>query len=283
MSQVAFVIDSTTYLPTELAGDYPISVAPAVIIWSGEELRDGVDIQPAEFYQRLSTAKEIPSTSQASPAAIKEQYDLWLAKGYEILSVFISHKLSGTVASGEQALAALPGAPIEIVDSLSGSMGVGWAVLAAARAAAKGANLAQCKEIVEKTLENTGILLMVDTLEFLHRGGRIGGGKRFLGSVLKLKPILEIVDGGFEGVEQVRTRNKAMNRLVELAVQRIGGREPVRLAILHANAPDVAQDLMARTKAVVNPIETAISAVSPAVGTHLGPGTVGIAFTAGVE
>ncbi len=283
MTKVAFVIDSSTYLPADLAGDFPISVAPLMIIWSGEELRDGVDIEPEDFYRRLSVAKEMPSTSQPSPAVVKEHYDRWLSEGYEILSVFISSKFSGTVASGEQALASLPGKPIELVDSLTASMGVGWAVLAAARAAAKGANLAHCKAIVERTLENSGIVLMVDTLEFLHRGGRIGGAKRFLGSLLNLKPILEVRDGGFEGIEQVRTSKKALDRLLELAVERIGGREPVRVAVVHANVLDAAQNLLARVKARVNPIETTISAVSPAVGTHLGPGALGIVFTAGVD
>jgi DegV family protein with EDD domain len=281
--KVAFVVDSTTYLPEELAGDHPISVAPCMIIWHGEEIRDGVDIQPDEFYQRLSVAREIPGTSQPSPAVMKEHFEGWLSKGYEVLGVFISHKLSGTFASAKQALSTLPGAPIEIVDSLTGAMGVGWAVLAAARAAAKGASLAQCEAIVKENVENSGILMMVDTLEFLHRGGRIGGAKRFLGSLLNLKPILEIVDGGFAGVEQVRTRRKALNRLVELTAQRIGDRKPVRVAVLHANASDVAQNLLERAKARLNPIETVISTVSPAVGAHLGPGTVGLVFTAGVE
>jgi DegV family protein with EDD domain len=283
MSKVAFVIDSSTYLPADLAGDFPISVTPLMLIWSGEELRDGVDIEPREFYQRLSVAKEMPSTSQPSPAVVKEHYDRWLAEGYEVLSVFISSKFSGTVASGEQALASLPDKPIKLVDSLTASMGVGWAVLAAARAAAKGADLAECKATVERTLEHTGIVLMVDTLEFLHRGGRIGGAKRFLGSLLNLKPILEVLDGAFEGIEQVRTRKKAMDRLVELTIQRIGGREPVRLAVVHANVPDTAQDMLARLKAEIKPIETTISPVSPAVGVHLGPGALGIVFSAGVE
>jgi DegV family protein with EDD domain len=283
MSKVAFVIDSTAYLPEELTEGYPIHVVPLVVIWSGETLRDGFEIQPGEFYARLKTAKEIPSTSQPSPAAVKEVYEKLLAEGYEILSVLISSKFSGTVASAEQALAQLPGAKIELIDSLTASMGVGWPVVMAARAAAGGAGLAECKAIVEKALANSGVLLMVDTLEFLHRGGRIGGAKRFLGTALRLKPILAVVDGSFVGLEQVRTRGKALARLVDLLEERIAGRRPVRLAAVHSAAPEVARDLLERAAARLNPIETTIAQVSPTVGVHLGPGAAGFCFTAGVD
>lgn len=283
MSKVAFVIDSTAYVPRELMEGYPIHVVPLVVIWSGETLRDGLEIQPAEFYARLRTAKEIPSTSQPSPAAVKEVYEKLLGEGYEILSVFISSKFSGTVASGEQALAGLPGARIELIDSLTASMGVGWPVVMAARAAAEGADLAACKALVEKALANSGVLLMVDTLEYLHRGGRIGGAQRFLGTALNLKPILEVVDGSFVGLERVRTQRRALARMVDLLEERIAGRSPVRLAAVHSAALEVARGLLAEASARVNPVETTIAAVSPTVGVHLGPGAVGLCFTAGVD
>jgi DegV family protein with EDD domain len=283
MSKVALVTDSVTYLPKEYLERYPISVVPANIIWSGETLRDGVDIQPAEFYTRLSNAREMPGTSQASPQAFKEVYEALLAKGYDILGVFLSHKLSGIYDSAEQARRMLPGENIEIIDSLTGSMGAGWPILKAARAAVEGANLAECKAIVEIALDNVGILLLVDTLEFLYRGGRIGRAQRLMGAALNFKPILEVANGEFIGLERVRTHRKALKRLVELLQERIQGRSPVSLAALHANAHDVASELLENAIAKVNPVETLISDVSPAVGVHLGPGTVGLAFMAGVE
>ncbi|MCJ7625824.1 MAG: DegV family protein, partial [Anaerolineaceae bacterium] len=275
--------DSTTYLPAEYLEKYVIRVAPASVIWTGEELQDGIDILPAEFYSRLESDKEMPTTSQATPIVFKTIFEELLAEGYDILTIVISSKLSGTVASVEHALQMMPDANIELIDSMSGSMGAGWPVLEAAKAAADGANLAECKAIAERALENVGILLTVETLDYLHRGGRIGGAQRFLGAVLNMKPILEIADGGFEGLERVRTYKKAQNRLVELLQDRIDGRSPVRLAVLHANAPDVAKRLLEQASEVVHPIETIFTDVSPAVGVHLGPGTVGLAFMAGIE
>ena len=283
MSKVALVTDSTTYLPVEYLEKYVIRIAPASVIWAGEEMQDGVDIQPAEFYTRLESAREMPTTSQTTPAVFIDVFKELLSKGYDILTVVISRKLSGTVASAEQAIQMLPGANIELLDSRTGSMGAGWPILQAAKAAAAGAGLTECKAIVEKALENVGILLTVATLDFLHRGGRIGGAQHFLGTVLNMKPILEIVTGGFEGLERVRTFKKARNRLIELLQDRIGGRSPVRLAVLHANAPDVAKRLLEQAAKVVQPIETVFAEVSPAVGVHLGPGTVGLAFMAGIE
>jgi DegV family protein with EDD domain len=262
---------------------YVIRVVPLVVILSGKELRDGVDIQPAEFYTRLQTARERLTTSQPSPLAVKEVFDELLAEGYDILGIFISSKFSGTFASAEQAQAMLPGANIEIIDSLIGSMGAGWPILAAAQAAAQGASLAECKAIAQEALKNVGILLMVDTLEYLHRGGRIGGAQRFLGDALSLKPILEVVNGVFVGLERVRTRQKALKRLVELLENRIEGRTPVRLAVLHANAPELASQLLQEAAQRVHPVDTIMADVSPAVGAHLGPGTVGYAFMAGIE
>lgn len=283
MSKVAIVTDSSTYLPKALQDKYAIRVAPLMVIWSGKELRDGVDIQPDEFYTRLQNSREMPTTSQPSPIAVKEVFEGLLAEGHDVLGIFISSKFSGTHASAEQAKAMLQDANIEIIDSLIGSMGAGWPILAAAQGAEQGASLAECKAIAERALKNVGILLMVDTLEYLHRGGRIGSAQRFLGEALSLKPILEVVDGVFVGLERVRTHQKALKRLVELLETRIAGRTPVRLAALHAHAPDLANQLLQEASSRVHPIETILADVSPAVGVHLGPGTVGFAFMAGIE
>ena len=283
MSKVAIVTDSSAYFPEELVKGHLIHEVPLQLIWAGEELKDGIDIQPAAFYSRLSTAKEMPTTSQPSPADFVEAFKKHLKAGHEVLSVLISSKFSGTVASAKQALAELPGKKIEVVDSLSGSMGMGWPILMAARAAAQGVDLITCKAIAEEGLRHSGVLLTLDTLEFLHRGGRIGGAQRFLGAALNLKPILEIVEGAFEGIERVRTRRKALARLVDLVAQRVGDRRPIRLAVLHANAPDTARSVLERAASLLNPIETAIAEVSPAIGTHLGPDAIGLAYMAGVK
>jgi DegV family protein with EDD domain len=285
MPKVAIVTDSTAYIPAELLRSYDVKVVPLQVIWGEQTFRDNVDITPAEFYDRLPKVKAHPTTSQPSPAAFKDIYEPLLAEGFDILSVHISAKLSGTIDSATQAKQLLPGAAIEIVDSMSTSLCLGFPVLAAARAAAQGSSLAECKAIAEQGIKNTGVLFAVNTLEYLRKGGRIGGAQAFLGTALNLKPILEVRDGRIEAVERVRTMNKAIDRLLELAAERIGSRRPISLAVVHAAAPEAADALLARLRtlySVSDVSEAVISPVSPTLGVHVGPGTLGIAFMAGM-
>lgn len=280
-NKIAVVVDSTTTLPDGLLQDVESRIAPAIIIWEGEELLDGIDIQPDEFFARLETAKEMPTTSQATPVMFKNVFEELHQKGLEILAVTISSKLSGTYASAIQAKEMLADATIEIVDSLTGTMTVGLSLKRVKDAIKQGANLQKCRQVLEHALENTGVMFTVETLEFLHRGGRIGGAQKFLGSALQLKPILEVVDGAFEGLEKIRTRRKALDRLADLVVERIGDRRPVEIAALHANAEEVAHELIQKMHDRIEVAASYVTGVSPAVGVHLGPGTVGIAFLAG--
>jgi len=282
-NKIAVVLDSTTTLPKDFLKGLEIRIAPAIIIWGPEEMRDGVDIQPDEFFRRLAAAKEMPSTSQATPIMFQEIYAELLAKGYDLLVVTISSKLSGMYTSAVQAKEMFPDAKIEVVDSLTGTMTIGLSLIKVAEAIKAGASLQECRQILEHALANTGVLLTVDTLEYLHRGGRIGGATKFLGSALKLKPILEVVNGSFEGLEKVRTRSKALDRLVDLTLERIGDRRPIEIAALHADARQVAEDVIEKFKQRVDTVRTVVTSVSPGVGVHLGPGTVGLAFLAGVE
>ena len=282
MSKVAIIIDSTAYVPQELTEQYSIRVVPQVLIFGDKTYEDGVDIQPSEFYNKLQTESVNPSTSQVTPASFNKIFSKLAPQGYDILCVLISDKLSGTIDSAIQARENFPDTEIEIVNSYSIAMALGFQALSAARAAAEGADLATCKSIAEKAREHTGVVFAVDTLEFLHRGGRIGGGSRFLGTALKIKPILEIREGRVEGLEQIRTRKKSLARLVELVEERTKGQTPIRLATLHANAPEEAQALLAEASGRLNPIETVFSEVSPVVGTHAGPGVVGLAYMAGM-
>jgi DegV family protein with EDD domain len=282
MSKVAIITDSTAYLPGEYVQQYDLTIAPQVLIWGEQTYEDGVDILPDEFYERLKKATVMPSTSQVTIPKFQELFQKLLNEGSEILAILLSEKLSGTIDSAVQAKAFFPGATIEIVDSRTTSMAMGYQVLTVARAAQDGASLAECKALAEKAREHTGVIFAVDTLEFLHRGGRIGGGSRYLGTALQLKPLLEVTGGRVEAVERVRTRNKSLNRMVEMIVERVGDQKPVRLASLHANAPEEAKMVLEQASQKLYPIETIISQVSPVVGTHAGPGTVGIAFMAGM-
>lgn len=279
MAAPAFVTDSTSYLPEELRKQYDIHVVPQVLIWEDETLLDGIDIQPGEFYERLSTAKAMPTTSQATIGAFRELFDPLVEAGRPIICVLISAKLSGTIQSAEQAKAMFPGAQIEIVDSESAAMAMGFQVLAAARAAQAGKPFDQVLQLAREAKKRTGVVLMVDTLEFLHRGGRIGGAARLLGTALNLKPILELQDGVLEPVDRVRTRSKATARLLDLLEERIDGRPNVRLAVLHAAAEPDARALLELAAERVRPVEQVFSEVSPVVGAHVGPGTLGMCFS----
>lgn len=285
MAKVAIVTDSSAYLPPDLMQRLSIHAVPLQLIWGEETYRDGIDITPEEFYIRLPDAKVMPTTSQPSPAAFHAVYKNLLEQGNEILSVHISSKLSGTVDSALQARQTFPNAPIEIIDSLSTSLGMGFAILEAARAAQQGATLADCKTMVEQSLANSRVFFLVNTLEFLRRGGRIGGAQAFLGTALNLKPILELRDGRIEALERVRTYNKALDRILEIFEAQVAGRKPIRIGILHAHAETEANRLMERARALfnVNDIrETMICPVSPAIGTHTGPGCLGMVFTIGM-
>jgi DegV family protein with EDD domain len=284
MSKIALVTDSTTYMPPELVKKYNISVAPQMLIWGDQTYRDGVDIQSSEFFTRLKTAKVMPTTSQVAVISFQEIFQTLVNQGYEVLALLVSSKLSGTVQSAMQAQDLMSSAreKVNVVDSQSVAMALGFQVLAVARAIEAGAGLKDAIALAEKSYQQTGVFFAVDTLEFLHRGGRIGGAQRFLGTMLNMKPILAIQDGRVEGIERIRTKNKAQDRVLELVIEKVAGRTPVRLATLHANAADDARALLTRAEQALNPVESIFTEVSPTVGTHAGPGTVGLAFMAGL-
>ena len=285
MGKVAIVTDSTACMPAELTKGYPIYSAPLQVVWGEESFHDGIDIQPAEFYDRLKTSKITPTSSQVTPMEFKDLYTKLLDEGYDILSIHISCKLSGTIDSAHQAKEMLAGQPIEVVDSMSAGMAAGFQVLAAARASVNGATLQECKSLAEKASQQSGLFLVVDTLEYLRRGGRIGGGAAFLGTALNLKPILEVRDGRIEAVEKVRSMNRAIDRMLELFEKKINQLSPIRLSALYTDNPEDAKLLMERARQHfgVNKVSEAISTpVSPVIGVHIGPGALGLCFMAGL-
>ena len=282
MTKIGLVTDSTAYFPPEIIQRYDIRVGPQVLIWGKEEFEDGVDITPDAFYARLKSATVMPTTTQVTIASFQKIFAPLVAEGTPILAILLSTKLSGTVQSAVQAKEMFPGATIEIVDSEATAMAMGFQVLEAARAAAEGRSFAEVVEIAHKARNHTGVLFVVDTLEFLHRGGRIGGAAKLFGTALNLKPLLELRDGRIEAIERVRTKAKATARLLDVLEERIGGRKPVRIAAVHASAPEEARQLLTQAEKRFQPIETMLAAVSPVVGNHTGPGTIGICYSVGV-
>lgn len=284
MRKVAIVTDSTAYIPKDLLGQYAVTVVPQVLIWGEKTYEDGVDIQPNEFYQKLATAKVMPTTSQVSVPNMQKAFSSLLEQGYDVLGIFLSAKLSGTMQSAFQGRELLEKDKehVEIVDSNTTAMALGFQVLTVARAAAQGASIAECQALTKKIRAHTGVYFVVDTLEFLHRGGRIGGAQRLLGTALNLKPLLTVQDGKVEAVERIRTKAKAVERLIEIVGEQTAGKSPVRVATLHANAESEAREILSRAASLTNATESVFTSVSPVVGTHTGPGTVGIAYIAGM-
>jgi len=280
MGKVAIVTDSSAYIPKDLVKSLNITVVPLVVIWGNETLEDGLDILPEQFYNRLKTAKEMPTTSQVSVPNMHKAFSGLLDQGYEVLGIFLSSKLSGTMQSANQGRDELSAGKekVTLVDSYTTAMAMGFHVTSAAKAAVQGASVGECKKIAEESQRNSGVYFVVDTLEFLHRGGRIGGGRRFLGSALNIKPILTVQDGKVEAAGSVRTKAKAVNHIVELVHDQCKGKNNVHLATLHANAEQEAKELLKTAGQGLNVVESVLSEVSPAIGTHTGPGTVGLAY-----
>jgi DegV family protein with EDD domain len=207
-----------------------------------------------------------------------------LEQGYDVLAVLLSSKISGTIESARQARDMLPTAAhkLTIVDSLWTTMALGMPVLTAARAAQAGESLAACEKVAKNACAHTGVLFVMETLEFMRRGGRIGGGAAFLGTALNIKPILEMRDGQIEAVEKIRTKQKAMRSAVDLVVERIKGKGPIRLAATHANCESDALSMLKMASEQLDPVETFCCPLSPVIGTHTGPGTVALNYMSGV-
>lgn len=277
---VAIITDSTCDIPPKLLDRYQLTLIPLYLIWGDEQLRDGVDIDQDAFFDRLSRDPVHPKTAQATPGdfirVIGRVTESLGAR--EILIITVSKALSGTYASAQQARKEVD-VPVHVVDSRSVSMGVGWQVLAAARAREEGAGVDAMIAAAERVRERSSLLLTVDTLEYLHRGGRIGGAAKLLASVFQLKPLLAINHdtGTLEAVEKIRTRRKALQRLVDETFVRIDPDEPAHVGVVHGAAPGDARSLLEEVEKRCQRVESYLAEVTPVLGVHGGPGVVGIA------
>ena len=273
MSAVAIVTDSTADLPVGLAASRSIEVVPLTVFIEGTGYRDGVDITPEQFYERQAGLQALPTTSQPSPAAFAQAYERLLKDHEEVVSIHISEKLSGTYAAARQGAELVDAARIHVVDSQTVSMPLGLLVLGAAAAAARDADAFQIVNRLETLRTRVGVYFVVATLENLRRGGRIGRASALLGSVLQVKPVLTIQDGQVAPLERVRTYERALSRVVELA-RAVDNGSGICAIVGHASAPDAAK----RIAEELEPISESllIQPLGPVVGAHAGAGTVGV-------
>lgn len=276
--KVAVVTDSTSYIPENMVQQYEITVIPQILNWEGESLLDGVEISSEAFYARLSSAKELPTSAQPSPGQFMEAFEQLKETAESIVCIVISDQLSGTLDSARAAALSVSELPIEVIDSRSTSMGLGMLVIVAARMANEGHSHNQIAEAIRSLIPHQRLLFVVDTLEYLHKGGRIGGAQRLLGSVLSIKPILHIEYGRIEPLKSVRTKKKALNRLLDLVEEHTAGWTEIHAAVVDATAPDTADYVFEKLSQTIKPTEIIRAGLSPVVGTHAGPGAIGVAL-----
>jgi DegV family protein with EDD domain len=280
--KVAIVTDSTSFLPQEILDAYPIHVIPQNLHWGEESLLDNVDITPTEFYERLRTARELPTTSQPSAGRFLSFFQEVAETAESIVAILLSSELSGTIASAHAARDMMDQAfPIEIVDTRSASLGLALVVSAMTRALDAGQDHKQIAELARKLSPHVRVLFVVDTLEYLHKGGRIGGAKRLLGSVLSIKPLLHLHEGKVEALTSVRTKKKAVERMLQVVKEESAGAATLHMVVAHAASPEEAQELYQMAEEQFRPAQLMLSELSPVIGTHTGPGTLGVAYLDG--
>ena len=275
--KVAIVTDGACSMTPEQALQYGVHVAPVYVTFGDKTYRAGVDLESPEFYRLLSASKKLPTTAQPTAADFLNLYEKLAEEVDEIVTIVISHHMSATLQSAEMANAQSTKVPVHIVDSGSVSLGLGMMAVAAARAAAQGQDAQAVLRLVEQIKQQINVFFTVDTLEYLHKGGRIGGATAFLGAALAIKPILYISNGRIEPFERQRTRKRSVARLLEIMDEKVGSEE-VHVAILHGNIPDEAQDLEKQIRTRFQCVELITSEMGPVIGVHAGPGTLGVVF-----
>ena len=269
---VRVVTDSTSDIPAQVAQELGITVVPLYIHFGNEVHRDGVDISAEEFYARLVKEPQLPKTSAPSSGTFTETYQDLATQTDEVISIHISSKLSATYNSalvGKEGVEAA--CRVEVVDSLSASMGLGLLAIVAAKAALAGADLDQVTAIVARDIPNTHYFGLVDTLEYLHKGGRIGKAQALLGSVLNVKPLIEVRDGEVYPLERVRGQAKALTRLCEQVQKYPRIKE---MAIAHTTTPEELEELSVRLSTSFPKDRIYRSQCGATIGTYVGPGAL---------
>ncbi|GAB4573562.1 MAG: DegV family protein [Anaerolineae bacterium] len=279
-SRVALVLDSTSDIPESIATERQIYVIPLHIIWGKDTLRDRVDITPAQFYDRLRQDPVLPTTSQPTPSEFAAIYRQAVEEtgADSVLTLTISSDLSGTYASAVQAVKMVD-FPVQVVDLRSASMATTIPALQVKDALDAGATLQEAAKLAHSLAGRTNLFFTLNTLEYLHKGGRIGGAQRLIGTALNIKPILTVIDGKVEAKESIRTRKRALSRLLDILEEVVDPSKPMQIGILHGQAPEDASWLEDEIRRRYSPERLFKTQVGAVIGVHTGPGAVGFAVT----
>lgn len=275
---IAIVTDSTADLPADVAREYQIEIVPLYIHFGESTFRAGVNLTNEQFLYRLQSSVSMPTTEPPTVQDFQDVYKRLLGQYDQIISIHISSKLSETYNHAVAARELLGAPNIHVIDSLSVSAGLGLMAVEAARMAAAHQPVEAILKQVEAMTAHHRLYFIVNTLEYLHKGGRIGGARALLGTALQMKPLLTLQEGHIEPLETVRTKPKAIARLRQLVADGLAGRASIRLAIAHSAVPDEARRLEDDLVAVMEPVYTLFCEIGPVVATHGGPGVLGVAF-----
>ena len=271
---IAVVTDSCADIPAELAAKMNIEVIPLQVIFGHDTYRDGIDLESEEFFEMLSKAEKLPTTAHPSPKDFSKVYKRLLEKFDQVLSIHLSEKLSGTLQAAKIAASEFKDKVITW-DTETISVGVGLQVCAAAEAANNGSTLNEILDLLKKVRETSTSMFSVDTIEYLHKGGRIGKAASFLGTVLNIKPIIIVRDGYYHAFGKGRSRKKAVRKMINHFIK-VGKQTGVkRITIGHGLAPEEAQMFADSLYEEFGVKPTFIGDIGPVIATHVGPGAVG--------
>ena len=280
MPKLHIVTDSAAHIPDALCQEYDIKVVPLPYVWEGNTYFD-FDIGPREFYAKLRDSNTIPSTSGPPPKLFKEQFEAFNNDGNPILVITVAKFFSSTYKAANLAKEMVSDLDVTIVSSDSNSMGLGFQVLAAARAAREGKGLDEVLTILERVKQTTGIVFAAPHIKYLLRGGRINHIQYYFASILNLIPIMEIKNGPIKPVERVRRNKNVIPRLLDLVANRLENEKPLRVAVVHVDAEAQAWELAKAVRQRFSPDELITTELTPVLGTHAGPDAVGLAYSTG--
>ncbi|GAB6157074.1 DegV family protein [Desulfotomaculum varum] len=275
MPAVRIVTDSTADLPEELYQKHGINRVPLKVFIGQEVYRDGIDISTGQFYQYLQQG-EMAGTSQPSPGEFAQLFASLTADGSQVLCLTLSSHFSGTYQSAKVAAGMVNGT-VEVIDTKSATRGVGLLAMAAAQAAAQGKTLQEIKDLVYDLIPKMRVLFLVDSLQYLERGGRIGKAQAFLGTLLNIKPVLCVKEGIVHPYEKVRGKNKGLERIIQIVEQDTAGAEII-CAVLDGNDPAARAVLYQKARERLNCREIWQGNIGPVIGSHVGPGVSGIIY-----
>ncbi len=271
---------TSTGLSPETARQLDLTIVPLRVNFGIETLRDGVDITPEAFLDRLATSKQFPTTSQPPAGDFLDVFNTYRAAGHDILCVLLSNKLSGTVMSANTAKEQLHDDHIHVFDTLNVAVGEAMLVTEAARLAQAGKSVPEIMHRLEFMRDRIQLYFVVNTLEYLAKGGRVSNAQAFLGTVLQMKPILKVENGLVEGAERIRTTSKAHARLRYIVEEGIRGKSNIQVAVMYTAIKDNAQKLAEDIRTHYHLAEVPVAMISPAISAHTGPGALGVAFYA---